>query len=181
MTSIGKTKRTSISLLERLKNCFYWLKLKVNGNNLSFAFDSNIEDIIIPIGEEFSYNVTHFLRHCVTLESNIKWIAKANDAIPFIDAKAHVNPSDIRYMHIYREIYILVHRLIDKLAETDGYFKHTKLRQTGSISSNCKVGLPHEADYVLELPDDKTFKNNAKFDVDMFYKMIRNLSTSTFN
>ena len=47
-------------------------------------------------------------------------------------------------------------RVVSELVKADSYFSEAKLRPTGSIHSGVKVRLPHEADYLLELPEDKT-------------------------
>ena len=127
-----------------------------------WLLDVTQNDIWIS-GTGYPYNLSRFLRRCVTCESTKTLIAKMNDAIPLIDAKIHVDPSDPKYMHIYQGIDTIVRRLIAKLADSNEYYKNTKLRKTGSTFSNTKVGLPHEADYMLELPDDERFKTDHRF------------------
>ena len=116
------------------------------------------KDILIPLlrneygKTSFSYNVSRFLREHRSKINSRKWIENANMFIRLLDKKVHVDANDLRYAHIYQGIDTIVQRLIDKLGKVDAFFKHAKLRRTGSISSNIKVGLPHEADYTLEIP-----------------------------
>ena len=143
----------------------------MNQKKMATNKDTN-DDIVIELPNsqgDFSYNVSRFLRQCKMLESTKGWLTKVNEVIPLIDAKVHCDPSDPKYSHIYQSIDTIVHRLVAILSKQDKYFTHAKLRQTGSISSNTKVGLPHEADYVLEIPDDKTLKNDRELDGDYFF------------
>ena len=50
---------------------------------------------------------------------------------------------------IYDETDIIVKRLSNKLAQKHEMYTNTTVRQTGSIESGMKVGLPHETDYLL--------------------------------
>ena len=123
------------------------------------------EDIIIHLGDihgndgvdkdEIYYNVSDFLRHH---DSNIclrKRIASISKLANILDKKVYINTSDQCYSHIYKGIDIIVKRLVAELTKSDEYFADAKLRKTGSSMSGLKVGLPHESDYVLELPEYK--------------------------
>ena len=47
-----------------------------------------------------------------------------------------------------------------------------ELNQRTDIQSNVKVGLPHEADYLLEVPKDKTLNKGALFNKGTLYDMV---------
>ena len=88
------------------------------------------------------YNVSEFLRrHKSTCADNR--ITNVNAFVRHFDEKVHVSATDPRYSHIYKGIDTIVHRLVEELGKLDPFFKFTKLRQTGSILSNVKVGLPN--------------------------------------
>ena len=139
------------------------------------------KDIMIPLSRNqdgdpfFSYNVSRFLReHRSKINSRI-WIKNANEFIRLLDQKVHVDASNPRYAHIYQGIDPIVHRVIERLEQFDPFFKYTKLRRTGSISSNVKVGLPHEADYTLEISHEKTLNDGKNLTGKIFIYMIKNI------
>ena len=117
------------------------------------------QDIVLPIGKKtrehnepiIYYNVSQFLRD----HSNTEWNRYMDQFTARVDTKVHVDKMDARYHHIYRGVDIIVQRIVNELANMDSdMFGHgTKLHHTGSIRSNVKVGMPHETDYVFEVPD----------------------------
>ena len=134
-------------------------------------------DIVIPLMDDniLVYNVSDFLRRHSSQKNHSKWVENANRFIKLLDKKVHVDASDPRYSHIYKGIDTIVHRLTNELGFTDTFFKFAKLRKTGSISSNVKVGLPHEADYTLELPRNKTLKNGKHLDGNIFIATVKQI------
>ena len=58
---------------------------------------------------------------------------------------------------------MIVKRVLDKLAQIDPIFIGAKLRKTGSSMSGVKIGLPHEADYLLEIHPEKSYSRQSKF------------------
>ena len=121
--------------------------------------DSNI---VIRIGyndqlnEPVSYNVSKFrkkIRENIHSDTDIEQL---NNFILKLDEKVHVDLNDPRYSHIYRGIDLILERLVSELANVDSYFTEATLHPTGSIYSGVKVGLPHEADYLLKVPNDKS-------------------------
>ena len=100
------------------------------------------------------YNVSEFLRRHESDDSR-KYMAKVESFTKLLDAKVHIDADDQRYAHIYQGIDIIVKRVVAELTKLDSFFAKVKLRQTGSITSGVNVGLPHESDYALELPNDK--------------------------
>ena len=138
-------------------------------------------DIVIPLMKSisddcgFEYNVSYFLRQHMSKINPRKWIENANEFIRLLDKKVYVDASDPRYAYTYDGIDIIVQRVIEELGKLDPFFKCAKLRQTGSIFSNVKVGLPHEADYTLELPRHRKLKNGANFVGTLFKYMIRDM------
>ena len=148
----------------------------VEKNEQNGREDRDIEISLITSfeGEKtyFRYNISEFLRQHKSNERSDNRISKANEFVRLLDGKVHVSASDSRYRYIYEGIDTIVHRLVEELGKVDPFFKYTKLRKTGSISSDVKVGLPHEADYVLELPKNKTLSCGTKMDGQMLYDMI---------
>ena len=118
----------------------------------SFSLPDTCRDMIIQLGPESTYNVSQFLRE---YRSNVvmKWDDRL---VEQLDTKYHVDASNPRYRHIYNGLDTIASRLRYFLSREDPVFKHAKLRKTGSIASNTKVGIPgipHESDYMLVLPD----------------------------
>ena len=175
MKRIGKT-FPSNRYKQRI--CLFRLKMRVLQNRNNGRVN---KDIIIPLivchdKETFySYNVSRFLRKHRSKINSRKWIENAKEFIRLLDKKVHVDPSDAKYAHIYQGIDIIVQRLIHKLGNFDPLFERAKLLQTGSISSNIKVGLPHEADYTLEIPHNKTLNDGTKLTGKLFISMARNI------
>ena len=62
-------------------------------------------------------------------------------------------------------------RLVSDLAKIDSFFAEASLHPTGSIYANVKVGLPHEADYLLVVPEDKTLKTGNAFQEHTLYEI----------
>ena len=114
------------------------------------------------------YNVSEILREQFTSDTDMD---KLNTFIMDLDKKVHIDASDPRYSHIYRGIDIIMNRLVSELTKADSCFAEAKLRHTVSIYSNVKVGLPHETDYLLEVPDNRkmdigdAFENATLFDM----------------
>ena len=80
-----------------------------------------------------------------------------------------------RYSNIYQGIDVIVKRAVAELVKTDEYFTYVKIRRTGSSISGVKVGLPHESDYVMELPKDKQLKTKCSFDSGTLFPLIQNV------
>ena len=97
-----------------------------------------------------NYNVSQFLQ---TYTYDHHKVERMNAFTVRLDELMHVSKSDPRYILIYSGKDTIMERLMLELASLDPVLALSKLRATGSISSNVKVGLPHEADYVCELPD----------------------------
>ena len=152
-----------IPFRKTMKQTLFKLKMKV----LKYRWQREEEedDIKIHLGRKLrtynskyrkeypiNYNISRFLRQHKFSRNQI---ANIDQFIQLLDAKVYVDTSDTSYSHIYKGIDIIVKRLFADLTKLDPFFAYVKLRQTGSSMSGVKVGLPHEADYVLELPRDK--------------------------
>ena len=118
--------------------------------------------------ENIDYNVSQFLRLHDSNESFRHKITNADKFIHLLDAKVYIDTSDPKYSHIYQGIDIIVNHVVLELAKLDSFFADVKLRQTGSSMSGVKIGLPHEADYVMELPKDKRLKKGDSFNITLY-------------
>ena len=169
-------KRISPSITFRRRKSLFRLKMKVLKKR---EYHRLSRDIVMPLltnddfDNYFVYNVSDFLRRHSLKANSSKWIKNANEFIRLLDKKVHVDASGPRYAHIYQGIDTIVHRVFEELRRLDPFFKFAKLRQTGSISSNVKVGLPHEADYTLEIPRDKKLNNGKSLDGETFIAMVK--------
>ena len=138
---------------------------------------TNLEETYITFKVEYNrtehkhvrYNVSKFLREHKFSDADID---KLNTFIIKLDKHIHVDKVDSRYSHIYRGIDIIIKRVVSELAKADSYFTEAKLRSTGSIHSGVKVGLPHEADYLFEVPEDKTLVTGDTFTRDTLYELV---------
>ena len=72
-----------------------------------------------------------------------------------LDDKVRIDKCDHRYKPIYDGIDVIVKRICKHMALSHSSFVDVKCQLTGSISSRTKVGLPHEADYLLKIPAEK--------------------------
>ena len=115
------------------------------------------------------YNVSKFLRENSSSDMDIE---KLNTFIQTLDKHFNIDKNDPRYSHIYRGIDIIMKRVVSELAKADSYFSKAKLRPTGSIHSGVKVGLPHEADYLLDVPEDKTLDTGTVIKNNTLFKMV---------
>ena len=70
-----------------------------------------------------------------------------------LDKKVHVQANDPRYEAIYKDIDTIVKRLCERLKYNHPYYENAYVRRTGSIEAGVKVGLPHETDYLLYVPE----------------------------
>ena len=113
-------------------------------------------------------NVSEFIRKHASRDTDI---ATLNTFIQNLDKHIHIDANDPKFNHIYCNIDIIVTRLVSELAKADSYFTDTKLRPTGSIYCGVKVGLPHEADYLMEVPEHKTLDTGKKLERDTLFKM----------
>ena len=132
-----------------LTNRYILLKNKMAQANV------NNKDIVIQLNCNLAYNVSQFIRKHDSQKSSPNLTDNLNKFIKRLDVKVYINTDDPRYSHIYQGIDTIVKRVMAELTKLDPYFAFVKLRQTGSSMSGVKVGLPHESDYVLELPKDK--------------------------
>ena len=160
-----------------------WSKLQRNKDN-----GAQHNGIVIPLGEDLvtgrglfkskikiidvNYNVSRFLRQ----NSSSEWITKANSFTRKLNHKVQVGSGNSRYTHIYKGVNIIVERIAEELTNRDPLFTGAKLHPTGSISSNVKVGLPHEADFLLELIQNKKLSGAKKLDVATFNKFVQTIT-----
>ena len=114
-------------------------------------------DIRIHLGElqkertDVSYNVSEFLRK----HTDPEWIVKVDSFTKLLDQKVHIDPTLPKYAHIYNGIDTIISRIVKCLIRINpDIFEGSILHRTGSASSGVKVGLPHEADYMIELRHD---------------------------
>ena len=87
----------------------------------------------------------------------------------------HVDPKHVKYKHIYKGIDIIVRRIAAELAIVEPVFLLAKWQPTGSISSDIKVGLPHEVDFLLYLPSDSRFKMYRQLKGCTLYSLMRSI------
>ena len=72
----------------------------------------------------------------------------------------HIPKHGSKYEHIYRELDIIISTLCCYLA-SHSLFKDIEYERTGSVEAGVKVGYPHEADYLLDVPQNiKPLKAN---------------------
>ena len=107
---------------------------------------------LIHEDNDINYNISHFLRNHGS-NKHRKRIENLNTFTHLLDAKLHIDTSDPKYKHIYQGIDIIVKRVVSYISKIDHTFSNAKLIKTGSSMSGVKVGLPHEANYILELPE----------------------------
>ena len=146
-----------------------------------YSDDSDIDkedkgtDIVIQLADNTScpYNVSKFLREHSSSHTDID---ELNTFIQTLDKHVHIDASEPKYNHIYKGVDAIMKRLVSELAKVDSFFAHTKLRPTGSIHSNVKVGLPHESDYLLEVPENKTLKTSKAFKKNTLYDMVATIT-----
>ena len=133
--------------------------------------DTNIVFRIVDVWDSATtqYNVSKFLRGLSSSQTDIDDL---NTFIYKLDKQVHVDASESKYNYIYHGVDIIMNRLLSELARADSFFEYTKLRPTGSIHSNVKVGLPHETDYLLEVPKDKTLKAGVVFNKGTLYEIV---------
>ena len=65
--------------------------------------------------------------------------------------RIHINTQRFSHARIYHDVDRVLNKIVDRLKSPNSIFEDAYLVQTGSILSNTKVGLPHEADYLLVL------------------------------
>ena len=139
------------------------------------------DDIIVPLGHDWydkenriDYNASEFLlRH----DSSRNLIANVERITHLLDKKVHIDTNDPKYSHIYQGIDIIVKRLLAELAQLDPFFVKVKSRRTGSTLSDVKVGLPHEVDYVFELPKGETLRTGLAFDRYTLSNFVKSIIT----
>ena len=81
------------------------------------------------------------------------WKHRLDTFITTLDKKVTIDLRQEKYKIIYDELHIIVNDVIRRVRESDPRLADIKIRRTGSIKSGLKVGLPHETDYVIELPE----------------------------
>ena len=89
-----------------------------------------------------------------------------------LDNKVKICRQDLKYKRIYDWIDTVVQRVCEQLSEQHLHFLDIRHFLTGSILSGTKVGLPHEADYILRIPDHKMFASDLH---EQFYKIVYHL------
>ena len=150
-----------------------------------YTGDSKENDIVFRVATSPSdentfvkYNVSRFLRTNATSDVHMD---NLNSFIKKLDKQVHVDASDPRYSHIYHGVDIIMKRLTDALAKADSFFAVANLLPTGSIHSNVKVGLPHETDYLLEVPEDKVLDTDKALEGNTIYNMVVAITESENN
>ena len=138
---------------------------------------SKEEDICIKLNDKCIYDVSKFLRKYDAKAISRKRLETFNEFTQLLDAKTYIDTNDPGYSHIYQGIDTLVNRVVEELIKLDPYFTHVKLRRTGSSTSGVKVGLPHESDYVLELPKDKQLRSGESFDRNTLFPLVHKIAT----
>ena len=117
--------------------------------------ETNPKDIVITLGNTgyqgklLTYDVTNFLE--MIQNKSDQTISNINDFTYILDKNIHIDKYHPQYRIIYKELEIILNRLSNELSNTDPSYEDAILRSTGSIYGNVKVGLPHEADFVLVL------------------------------
>ena len=135
------------------------------------------EDMCIQFNYDFVYNVSDFLRQYDSSAYAKIRMKKFNEFIQLLDMKVFIDTNDPRYSHIYQGIDTIVKRVIEELMKLDSFYVHVNLRRTGSSTSGVKVGLPHEADYVLGLPKDKQLVSGDSFDRRTLFLHVKQIVT----
>ena len=138
---------------------------------------SKRKDINVQLNDELFYNVSKFLRKNDAKSSSHNRKEKLNEFTQLLDARVFIDTNDSRYSHIYQGIDTIVKRVMVELAKVDPKFAYVKLRRTGSSTSGVKVGLPHEADYVLELPQDTQWRSGQLL-ISYIFKLIKTIVTN---
>ena len=70
-----------------------------------------------------------------------------------LDKQVHIDANDPRNKAIFQDIDTIVNRLCEKLKQNHSCYENVYVRRTGSIDAGVKVGLPHETDYLLYVPE----------------------------
>ena len=120
-----------------------------------------------------TFNVSKFCRKYYALPEATR--KQLDTFTSLLYDKVRVDRYDSRYRIIYQELEILVRRICEKLSCVDECFKNYKLHKTGSAYSGTKVGLPHEADFILELQlCDGVLNQSLKYKL---YKLVKQVLT----
>ena len=96
------------------------------------------------------YNISRFLATCKQKPKS--WHDDLNECVLQLEEEVKVDLSNPKIKEIYNGVETLIIRLCQHVPRKDKLFTGMKPRLTGSISAGVKVGLPHEADYILEIP-----------------------------
>ena len=136
------------------------------------------DDIVIrlyqtPDKSGIDYNVSEFLQLHNPDGSSTNLVASIDKFIHLLDAKVHIKLTDPRYAHIYQGIETVVKHNLEELTKLDPFFADVKLQQVGSTMSDTKVGLPHEADYVLVLPKDKLLATGEACEITTLFQLVQ--------
>ena len=108
-------------------------------------------------------------------EESKDFLAKVDTFTKRLDAKVHIDKNDPKYSHIYQEMDTIVKRVAAELTKLDPFFAEVKLRQTGSIISGVNVGLPHESDYMMELPEGKKLIAGKDFNRHTLFPLVHSI------
>ena len=134
-------------------------------------------DLLVNLGEggaskmghwQLNFNVTDFLRKFNSYSH--ERIRQLDLHMEAFDRRVHINTQIPGYAQIYNTVGGLLGSIVDKLKSKNSMFNNSYLMQAGSIYGDIKVGLPHEADYLLVLPRPS---DNSKITVTTIYSILK--------